>query len=489
MGTHLIDMRLDLIPRSLAQSEELEFGLVKQGLGSKLAILGPAHAKPANTFQGELSESSDYDLMICPLSPDNAAALRNCLAWLKPRLVGLSTSAGMGDRLGVATPGHVRAVRQCGGDVAPIFAQQSIREMQRTGRSPQQVMDDATWGIFEEGWQAGVGSDADHLKSAQDIDTCLAAGFTFFTLDPSQYVDERADGAGLAELTAIQQQLPAKLFSSKKALVGRVMDIEGQRITLDEVEVLRAIIKYGRAIEHIVGLYRHLEGAAQGRPFEVEISMDESEQPTSAIEHIYIASELLRQGVKWISFAPRLVGRFEKGVEYIGDLGVFEAQLAVHAAIARQLGPYKLSLHSGSDKFSLYPIFMQQTRGLAHLKTAGTSYLEALRTIAALDPGLIKSIYEYARKHFEVDRASYHVSAELNRAPKPGEVEDWPGLFEQLDARQILHVTFGSVLTDKTSSGNWLFYDRIMELLVRQRELYFGYLVKHFRRHLDPFSV
>ena len=74
-----------------------------------------------------------------------------------------------------------------------IFAQQSIREMTRTGRSPDDVMDDATWGVFQEGWRAGVGADADHLKTTADIDLCVAAGYTFFTIDPGAHVDPAAD--------------------------------------------------------------------------------------------------------------------------------------------------------------------------------------------------------------------------------------------------------------------------------------------------------
>ena len=98
--------------------------------------------------------------------------------------IGLSPSFGFGDRLGLATPGHIVAVKGTG--LAPIFAQQSVRENARTGRTPQQVMDDATWGIFQEGWQAGVGADADHLKTPADIDACLAAGYSFFTITCDQ---------------------------------------------------------------------------------------------------------------------------------------------------------------------------------------------------------------------------------------------------------------------------------------------------------------
>jgi hypothetical protein len=236
-------------------------------------------------------------------------------------------------------------------------------------------------------------------------------------------------------------------------------------------------------------MYRHLIERSNGKPTELEVSVDETEHVTSHAEHFYIATELRRLGVHWVSLAPRYVGHFEKGVDYIGDLGEFEADFAVHAAIARHYGPYKLSLHSGSDKFSIYEIAARQTRGLVHLKTAGTSYLEALRTIAALDPALFREIYIFARERYDTDRASYHVSAELSRAPRPEDLNDQalPELLTQFDAREILHVTFGSVLTTRTEDGGWRFYDRLMAILRAQPEAYAENLEAHFRRHLQPF--
>jgi hypothetical protein len=272
-------------------------------------------------------------------------------------------------------------------------------------------------------------------------------------------------------------------------LLGKGFDIEGLWVSFSEMTLLKAVVKYGKAVAHVAAMYHYLEKAAGSHPFELEVSVDETDQPTSHAEHLYIAKELKRLGVKWVSLAPRYVGRFEKGVDYIGDVVAFEADLAGHAAIARQFGPYKLSLHSGSDKFSIYPAAMRQTRGLVHLKTAGTSYLEALRTIAALDVDLFREIYTFARQHFEIDKASYHVSAELSRAPLPDDVNDWPALLDQFDAREILHVTFGSVLTDKTGTGGWQFYDRFMTFLMANREAYATNLERHFLRHLTPFIL
>ena len=496
---------LRIFPRSLVIQDGVEYALAQTTAGPQLVML----AEPAGLtdFEGERSELAGKTLLIGPCNPQNATALRLRLDWLRPGLLGLCTSAGMGDRVGLATPGHVRAVRAAGGKtvvpgsstgIAPIYAQQSIREMTRTGRTPQQVMDDAMWGVFAEGWQEGFGADADHLKTPADIDTCLAAGYTFFTIDPGAHVDNRVETASLGELRELAESLPVNIQPCTTGLLGKGFDIEGLWLTFGEATLLKAVVKYSKAIAHVASMYHHLVKAAGTRAFELEVSVDETDQPTSHAEHLYIARELKRLGVKWVSLAPRYVGRFEKGVDYIGDVAAFEADFAGHAAIARQFGPYKLSLHSGSDKFSIYPAAMRQTRGLVHLKTAGTSYLEALRTIAALDVDLIREIYIFARQHYDTDKASYHVSAELNRAPVPEDVKDWVGLLEQFDAREILHVTFGSVLTEpraetgttsKTATGNWRFYDRFMNLLSANPEAYASNLEKHFIRHLTPFIL
>src|SRR4029078_7497460 len=114
-------------------------------------------------------------------------------------------------------------------------------------------------------------------------------------------------------------------------------------------------------------------------------------------EHYIVAHRCLSRGMKLVSLAPRFIGDFEKGVDYKGDLPQLERSLADHAAIADALGPYKLSLHSGSDKLSIYPAFARLTRGRFHVKTAGTSYLEALRVAARHDQKLFRRIIDFAR--------------------------------------------------------------------------------------------
>ena len=462
----------------------------------KLAVQTSAQILALPGFDGAVASAGEQTLWLGPLSAQNAAWLRGRLPWLRPATQGLRTTVGLGDRLGLATPGHLRAVRAAGGQLVPFPAQQSIREMTRTGRTPQQVMDDATWGVFAEGWRSGFGADADHLKTPEDIDRCLAAGYTFYTFDPGQYVDDTSVELSATALLARVRELPWEQLEDRptdlfaRYLQGPLACEASYTIKFDEQTLARAAVKYGRAVAHVVSLYRYLARVGADKDWEVEISVDETEWPTTPAEHLYIATELQRLGVNWVSLAPRFIGRFEKGVDYIGDLQAFEDDIAVHAALARTLGPYKISLHSGSDKFSIYEPAVRQTGGLVHLKTAGTSYLEALRTVAALDADLMRAIYAFARERYPEDRASYHVSAELERAPALASLtaETLPSLLEQFDAREILHVTFGSVLTARTDGGQWRFYDQIMELLRTNSEVYATYLQTHFLRHLQPFA-
>jgi hypothetical protein len=447
-------------------------------------------------LDGETTSAPSGTLLVGPRSARNAAALRRHLAWLRPRPLGTKTSAGLGDRLGLATPGHVRAVRAVGGfaAIAPIFPQQSIREMTRTGRTPTEVMDDATWGMLAEGWRDGTGADADHLKTTADVDACLAVGFSMFTIDPSEHVDSSADTADLSTLRAKVGALPWPDLSDtegslRKRFLGQSFAVEHLQVAFDEAVLLRAAAKYGKAVAHVARMSRHLLKAAGATPVELEVSVDETETPTSPAEHYWVASELKRLGVAWVSLAPRFVGRFEKGVDYIGDLAELEKDVAAHAALARHFGPYKLSLHSGSDKFSVYPIAARLAKGLVHLKTAGTSYLEALRTAAAEDPAFFRDVYAFARERYDTDKASYHVSAELAKAPAAADVPegDLPSLLEHFHAREILHVTFGSVLKEVGADGRLRFKDRLFGLLRSNPEAYAANLERHFVRHLRPF--
>lgn len=467
---------------SLVVHNGAAYWLTRTQSGKRLK-LASALAERLEVFEGQVEPFNDGALKSCPLSDGNAAALRRALPWLTPRPLGLTISAGFGDRLGLATPGHVRAMERAGDSIAPIFAQQSIREMTRTKRSPTDVMTDATWGAFEAGWRTNLGADADHLKTTADIDRCAAAGFSFYTIDPGQYVDDEAHGAGA---TLLQEKVAALPWSElegspadlQQRYGGKVLRLNDRQLTLEPEGLWRAAAKYGRAVAHVTKLYRHL--ASKGIAFELEVSVDETATPTSPLEHAYIALELTRLGVRWVSLAPRFVGGFEKGIDYLGDLSALREDLAAHAAVMRTLGPYKLSLHSGSDKFSVYPLIATATEGLVHLKTAGTSYLEALRVTARQAPALFRELLALAKAHFEVDKASYFISAQLSRLPDLAALSDaqLPGLLEDNDARQILHVTYGSALER--------YQDELLSVLNLHEAAHYEGLAEHFIKHLQP---
>lgn len=383
--------------------------------------------------------------------------------------LGLSPSFGFGDRLGLATPGHIAAVR--GTKFAPVFAQQSVRENARTGRTPQQVMDDARRAVDAAGWSAPWGADADHLKTLEDIPPFVDAGYTFFTVDPGEYVDNAAD-ANPPEI--LRQRVTGASWEEFSALYLN-HDNQPAWGSFEEESLLRAVVKYGKAIEHAAAMFQRLSQMKDD--FDFEVSVDETDSPTTPLEHFFIASELRRAGVRFTSLAPRFIGRFEKGVDYIGDLNTLDAELEKHAAVTAHFGTYKLSLHSGSDKFSVYPLIVKHWGERIHVKTAGTSYLEALRVLAEHEPDLFLKIYSLGCERYESDRRTYHVSAKLERLPKNG---DLPSLLDDFHAREVLHVTFGSALSQ--------FGTEIKSSLIRHSDTYRTVLEKHFKKHWESLA-
>jgi hypothetical protein len=320
------------------------------------------------------------------------------------------------------------------------------------------------------------------------VDATAEAGFVFFTIDPSEHVDARAADYDEATL--------ASKFSEVQEVAGWTSSYVGRRIKVadsvviefDEVTVRRAAVKYGRAMAHALAMSDHIDRVMSDRDaaYEIELSVDETPQPTTLAEHYIIADQCLRADMNLVSLAPRYVGDFEKGIDYKGDLAAFEASLDEHAAIAHALGPYKLSLHSGSDKLSIYEAFARITGGMFHVKTAGTSYLEALRVVARHEPGLFRELVDFSRAHFDTDKATYHISARLDAVPPPGQLTG-AGKAEHVylnenDGRQILHVTFGSVVTDASLGP------ALRGVLTAHTDTHTEVLRQHFAKHLEPLA-
>lgn len=467
---------------SIKESGGTTYALTRgPGNSKKLYVKGPG----AESLSGEKKTN---EAKLCPLIWDNAKALMKEFSWLNPALPSSDPSFGFGDRLGLATPGHVRSIREK--EVFPMFAQQSIREMERTGRPPGEVMNTAVWGVFEEGYEGGFAADADHLKSREAIKETAAVGFNMFTCDPSEHV--RADGDNLSseELEAAFRQLTdseelLRKYSGREFTARLPEEGHEFREKFRERELMQAAVKYYRAVKFAADAYDWVSKYADGE-FVFEVSVDETETPTTPLEHIFVAKELQDTGVELFSLAPRFVGNIQKGIDYIGDLEVFEEQLCAHAAVANSFGGYRLSLHSGSDKFSIYPYFAEYLGAGVHVKTAGTSYLEAIRLVAEKDPELFRRIHEFALDRFDEDRATYHVETDLSKVPDPQELPDekLPGLFDVDDSRQVFHVTYGSVLTEK-EGGEFVFKDGINRTLKENEERHYQLLESHLGHHLE----
>ncbi len=449
-------------------------------------------------FEGEENDrswnGSDFVVKKCAMNHHNATKLQATFPFARPVTLGLKNSYGFGDRLGLANPGHLRALK--GYNFRPILAQQSIRELTRTQRTPEDVMDAAVWAVFQEGFKDGFGADADHLKTTDDVDRLIRAGFTMFTIDPSDHVVNGVTELSSEDLNKKVRALPWQDFGdSLDKLVDRyknkTLKLDSvHSITANEREVLEACLKYMAAIINIRRIHTHLKTKHANYACEIEVSIDETDTVTTPFEHFFIVSELKRMGVGFVSLAPRFVGDFEKGIEYKGDIELFKDHYLQHAAIAKYFGNYKISFHSGSDKFRVYEAVGALEQTLIHVKTAGTSYLEALRVIAMREGALFREILDFSVGLYDQEKKSYHVTADMKKIKKGKDYSDreLEGLLESTDVRQALHVTYGRVLTEKNEKGEFKFRTKIYSCLDRNEDLHYQILIKHFHRHLLPFK-
>jgi len=471
---------------SIKSEKKNYFFLVKDGHSKYLIVIG-THGI-CKDFEGDNLEEfkiDKYELVVkkCYLDHRNLNLLRGIFPWLNPSFCGLQPSFGTGDRLGIATPAHIQAFKDK--DIFPVLAQQSVREMARTERNWQKVLDDAIWGCFESGYIGPFGADADHVKDIKELKEAADCGFTIFTLDPSGFIKNDIGRLSKQELEILYNQIPngkelENTYLNKKYKIGE------QELIFDEESLKEIVLTYSEALSHVVKCYEFLKGYKKDK-FDLEISVDETPTVTSPLAHLFIVLELQRRGVDFQNLALHFLGDWQKGIEYIGDVEQFAREFSLHAAIAKNIRGYKLSLHTGSDKFSVYPIFAQETEGLCHIKTAGTTWLEEVKVVAMKDPALYREIHRFALKNFEKDRASYNLTTDLSRIPDIDTIADdkLVNLFKQNDSRQLIHITYGSILRAKNDEGKYIFKDRIYKVLFQHEEDHYRELSNHIRRHLE----
>ncbi|MBI2440030.1 MAG: hypothetical protein HYV35_01525 [Lentisphaerae bacterium] len=339
-------------------------------------------------------------------------------------------SLGIGDRFGRQGPAQLAALKQAqaaGLAITPVW-NKSQREHQLIGTTPADTRTAADQAVRAAAWRGNYFVDADHV-SLKNVDAFLAP-CDFFTLDVAEFIGRAPDKGELAAFKKSQGRLPGRL-----AVPGLEAPLE---ITAEGLEQFGQT--YLVAVREAARLYRHIATAKGQERFVVEVSLDEGSAAQSPLELFLILSALAAEGVSAQTIAPKFTGRFNKGVDYVGDVPQFTREFESHLAILRysraQLGlpaSLKLSVHSGSDKFSLYPAMHQALKrfdAALHLKTAGTTWLAELIGLASAGGealALAKDIYAQARaRRAELCRPyAAVVVIDPQRLPTAAEARSW----------------------------------------------------------------
>ncbi len=406
---------------------------------------------------------------------------------------------GVGDRFAHQASAQLRAFQQLardGVDAVPVW-NKSNREHTFVGSEPQSVYDAARAAVKTLGWEKGWHVDADHIR-LETVDRFLSCS-DFFTLDVADSIGQPAAAEDVAAFVARHPELIGTVA---------IQDI-ARPFEITRAEVERIAHKFLLATQDAGRIYRHIAAAKGTGNFIAEVSMDETDTPQTPPELLVILAALADQGIPAQTIAPKFTGRFNKGVDYAGDLAQFEKEfhddLAVIAHAIERYGlpaNLKLSVHSGSDKFSLYPIIRRTLpkfgAGL-HLKTAGTTWLEEIIGLAeAGGEGLAfaKEIYAQAIDHVEELCGPYASVIDIDRARLPGAaaVNGWTS--EQFvralrhvpgdpqfnsSLRQLLHVGFKLA----AKAGR-----RYLDLLESNAEVVGRNVTENiYARHLRPLFV
>ena len=369
-------------------------------------------------------------------------------------------SMGIGDRFARQGQAQLRALieaKALGVDIVPVW-NKSNREHLIVHTHPDSVRAEADAAVKALGWKGPYHVDADHI-GLKTVDN-FVKGSDFFTLDVADFTGQPAPEAEVQAFVARYGKYAPTL---KIPGIDRALSISTQ----DIADIAR---KYLLAVKEAGAIYRHVEAAKGKDTFITEVSIDETDKPQTPVELFFILAAVADQKIPAQTIAPKFTGRFNKGVDYVGDVVQFEKEfnedLCVIAFAIKEFGlpaNLKLSVHSGSDKFSIYgPInraIRKHNAGL-HLKTAGTTWLEEVAGLALSGGDALKmaqEIYEKAYARADELCKPYAAVIDIDRAklPDPKTVRGWSGA--QLAAalrhdqknpaynvslRQLVHVGF-----------------------------------------------
>ncbi len=337
---------------------------------------------------------------------------------------------GMGDRFGKQGEAQLAAImggRKLGIDVAATW-NKSHREHTIIGTEPQSLREEADAAVAALNYEGDYYIDADHIK-LETVDAFIP-GSNFFTLDVADFVGESAPAADIDAFVAKMQP-----YFKELAIEGLAEPLHPT-----EASAREAASQFLKAVQEAGKIYRHIAANKEEGTYAIEVSADETDKPQSPEELLFVLAMIAQNDIPAQTIAPKFTGRFNKGVDYVGDLVAFEKEFdedlsVIKFAIAEFGLPetLKLSVHSGSDKFSIYPIINKLIKkhdaGL-HVKTAGTTWLEEVIGLAEAGGdglALAKEIYQGAFEKAEELCAPYATVINIDHAqlPDPSIVNAW----------------------------------------------------------------
>ena len=405
-------------------------------------------------------------------------------------------SIGVGDRFAHQAKAQLRAcvlALEQGVEVIPVW-NKSNREHMIIGSEPSATRAAADQAVNALHWSKPYFVDADHIN-LQTVDR-FAQPCDFFTIDVADLIGKPVSADAIDNFVSKHRELTGEM---------RIPGIR-RTLTTDSRFTAEVANKYLAAAQEAGRIYRHIEQIKGKDNFIAEVSMDETDSPQTPLELLIILAAIADEGIPIQTIAPKFTGRFNKGVDYSGDLEKFAQEFSEDIAIiAFAIEQYdlphnlKLSVHSGSDKFSIYkPIraALEKFDAGVHLKTAGTTWLEELIGLAeAGGPGLelAKDVYAKAYAHIEELCAPYAAVIEIDPAklPTPDQVDGWSSQ-EFVSAirhdpkspkynssmRQLLHVGF------KVAAK---LGDRYLHLLEQMEQIVAKNVTTNlFDRHITP---
>ena len=341
-------------------------------------------------------------------------------------------SFGIGDRFGQQGRAQLDALikaEAAGVLIVPVW-NKSNREHQIVGTTPDAVRTEAEAAVSDREWRHAWHVDADHIQLA-NVDAFIPSS-DFFTIDVADVIGEPTSSEAIDAFVEAMEPYTGQLVIPGLATP----------LTVTNEDVRAIACTFLGAVQEAGRLYRHIATAKGAGAFVTEVSMDETDIPQTPIDLFFILAALAREGVPVQTLAPKFSGRFNKGVDYIGDTTVFSEEFEADVCVLNHaVGVFglpaglKLSVHSGSDKFSIYPciadVLNRHKAGL-HLKTAGTTWLAELIGLAeAGGEGLhmAKTIYRESWTRFDALCAPYAAVIDIDREalPSPDTVDEWNG--------------------------------------------------------------